>query len=85
MAARVLSPTTMLESAGLAAAYNAPLAATIFALEILVLWNARYILPCVVASVFSAATMNLLGRSDPIYPVGEQFRRLALASSAPSA
>ena len=68
-------------STGLAAAYNAPLAATVFALEVLGVRRGRFILPCAVAAVFSAALMSLLGRHQPIYPVEEKFRQLALASA----
>lgn len=68
-------------STGLAAAYNAPLAATVFALEVLSVRRGRFILPCAVAALFSAACMALLGRHQPIYPVEAQFRQLAIASA----
>ncbi|MCI0341557.1 MAG: chloride channel protein [Planctomycetales bacterium] len=54
-------------AAGMAAAYNTPLAATLFAVEVLVRWDQAYVLPCAVSGASATLALRLLGSAEPLY------------------
>jgi CIC family chloride channel protein len=72
------SAATMLgcgSAAGLAAVFNAPLAAIFFTMEVILRdFSVRTFTPIVIASVVSAATAQMwLGSSEPLFGVGFDF------------